>query len=191
VFRWFERRKERHQWATTCSVEMRGFGGGRSNRAAGDLHYRKDGHWYLGASPSKKSVQRLCHAAASILGCSAGSLTSGQRRRCPTVLLGAQKDSASVRRVSPPKPTPRSIPWPSGFQSWAAPTRHWRGRRRVRAAELLARKCRSRVLSRRGVVLVVYVLEGSGSSAYSPYFVLPAQAQATVKALHELSGRAC
>ena len=25
----------------------------------GPHHYRKDGHWYLGASPSKKSVQRL------------------------------------------------------------------------------------------------------------------------------------
>src|SRR4029077_7961959 len=25
----------------------------------GPHHYRKDGHWYLGASPSKKSVQRF------------------------------------------------------------------------------------------------------------------------------------
>ena len=25
----------------------------------GPQRYRKDGHWYLGASPSKKSVQRL------------------------------------------------------------------------------------------------------------------------------------
>ncbi len=25
----------------------------------GPHYYRKDGHWYLGASPSKKSVQRL------------------------------------------------------------------------------------------------------------------------------------
>ncbi len=25
----------------------------------GPHHYRKDSHWYLGASPSKKSVQRL------------------------------------------------------------------------------------------------------------------------------------
>src|SRR5262249_20917452 len=25
----------------------------------GPHHYRKDGHWYLGASPSRKSVQRL------------------------------------------------------------------------------------------------------------------------------------
>ena len=25
----------------------------------GPHHYRKDGHWYLGASPSKKSVQRI------------------------------------------------------------------------------------------------------------------------------------
>jgi group II intron reverse transcriptase/maturase len=30
-------------------------------------HYRKDGHWYLGASPSKKSVQRLKQKVGAIL----------------------------------------------------------------------------------------------------------------------------
>jgi len=33
----------------------------------GPHHYRKDGHWYLGASPSKKSVQRLKTKVAAIL----------------------------------------------------------------------------------------------------------------------------
>ena len=28
-------------------------------KAFGPHYYRKDGHWYLGASPSPKSVQRL------------------------------------------------------------------------------------------------------------------------------------
>jgi RNA-directed DNA polymerase len=33
----------------------------------GPHHYRKDGHWYLGASPSKKSVQRLKGRVEEIL----------------------------------------------------------------------------------------------------------------------------
>ena len=33
----------------------------------GPHHYRKDGHWYLGASPSKKSVQRLKAKIGAIL----------------------------------------------------------------------------------------------------------------------------
>ena len=33
----------------------------------GPHHYRKDGHWYLGASPSKKSVQRLKTRVGEIL----------------------------------------------------------------------------------------------------------------------------
>jgi RNA-directed DNA polymerase len=33
----------------------------------GPHHYRKDGHWYLGASPSKKSVQRLKTKVGEIL----------------------------------------------------------------------------------------------------------------------------
>jgi RNA-directed DNA polymerase len=33
----------------------------------GPHHYRKDGHWYLGASPSKKSVQRLKERVEEIL----------------------------------------------------------------------------------------------------------------------------
>jgi RNA-directed DNA polymerase len=33
----------------------------------GPHHYRKDGHWYLGASPSKKSVQRLKAKVSNIL----------------------------------------------------------------------------------------------------------------------------
>ena len=35
--------------------------------AFGPHHYRKDGHWYLGASPSKKSVQRLKQRVGKIL----------------------------------------------------------------------------------------------------------------------------
>jgi RNA-directed DNA polymerase len=35
--------------------------------AFGPHHYRKDGHWYLGASPSKKSVQRLKQRVGDIL----------------------------------------------------------------------------------------------------------------------------
>ena len=35
--------------------------------AFGPHHFRKDGHWYLGASPSKKSVQRLKTKVAEIL----------------------------------------------------------------------------------------------------------------------------
>ncbi len=33
----------------------------------GPHHYRKDGHWYLGASPSKKSIQRLKGKVGEIL----------------------------------------------------------------------------------------------------------------------------
>jgi RNA-directed DNA polymerase len=33
----------------------------------GPHHYRKDGHWYLGASPSKKSVQRLKDKVGEVL----------------------------------------------------------------------------------------------------------------------------
>jgi RNA-directed DNA polymerase len=33
----------------------------------GPYHYRKDGHWYLGASPSKKSIQRLKAKVGAIL----------------------------------------------------------------------------------------------------------------------------
>jgi len=33
----------------------------------GPHHYRKDGHWYLGASPSKRSVQRLKERVGEIL----------------------------------------------------------------------------------------------------------------------------
>ena len=33
----------------------------------GPHHYRKDGHWYLGASPSKKSVQRLKEKVGDLL----------------------------------------------------------------------------------------------------------------------------
>jgi RNA-directed DNA polymerase len=33
----------------------------------GPHHYRKDGHWYLGASPSRKSVQRLKAGVGEIL----------------------------------------------------------------------------------------------------------------------------
>ena len=35
--------------------------------AFGPHHYRKDGHWYLGASPSKKSVQRLKDKVGELL----------------------------------------------------------------------------------------------------------------------------
>ena len=33
----------------------------------GPHHYRKDGHWYLGASPSRKSVQRIKGRVGEIL----------------------------------------------------------------------------------------------------------------------------
>ena len=33
----------------------------------GPQHYRKDGHWYLGASPSKKSVARLRRKVNEVL----------------------------------------------------------------------------------------------------------------------------
>ena len=33
----------------------------------GPHHYRKDGHWYLGASPSRKSVQRLKDKVGELL----------------------------------------------------------------------------------------------------------------------------
>ena len=33
----------------------------------GPHYYRKDGHWYLGASPSPKSVQRLKTRVAEIM----------------------------------------------------------------------------------------------------------------------------
>ena len=33
----------------------------------GPHYYRKDGHWYLGASPSKKSVQRIKQKVGAIL----------------------------------------------------------------------------------------------------------------------------
>jgi RNA-directed DNA polymerase len=35
--------------------------------SCGPHHYRKDGHWYLGASPSKKSVQRLKERVGEIM----------------------------------------------------------------------------------------------------------------------------
>lgn len=54
------------------------------------------------------------HAVAPIWGCPAGSLTRRQPRRYPAVPLGARKrDSASVRRVTPPKLAPRPVPWSS------------------------------------------------------------------------------
>jgi len=33
----------------------------------GPEHYRKDGHWYLGASPSKKSVERVKNKVGDLL----------------------------------------------------------------------------------------------------------------------------
>src|SRR3981081_3414360 len=33
----------------------------------GPHHYRKDGHWYLGASPSQNSVQRLKTSVGEVL----------------------------------------------------------------------------------------------------------------------------
>ena len=47
----------------------------------GPHHYRKDGHWYLGASPSQKSVQRLKAKVER----DPGPRQHGQRgRRCET-----------------------------------------------------------------------------------------------------------
>ncbi len=39
----------------------------RPTHPFGPHHYRKDGHWYLGASPSKKSVQRLKTKVGNLL----------------------------------------------------------------------------------------------------------------------------
>jgi RNA-directed DNA polymerase len=44
----------------------------------GPHHFRKDGHWYLGASPSKKSVQRIKTKIGDLL-------TSGNKDPWPTV----------------------------------------------------------------------------------------------------------
>ena len=46
----------------------------------GQHHYRKDGHWYLGASPSRKSVQRLKARVREIL----VSPNNAPGRRCAT-----------------------------------------------------------------------------------------------------------
>ena len=46
----------------------------------GPHHYRKDGHWYLGASPSKKSVQRLKTKVGELL----VPGNKGHGRRCAT-----------------------------------------------------------------------------------------------------------
>jgi RNA-directed DNA polymerase len=34
----------------------------------GPMYYRKDGHWYLGAAPAKKAVQRIKRRIRAILG---------------------------------------------------------------------------------------------------------------------------
>ena len=39
----------------------------RGGNAAGKHRYRKDGHWYLGASPSKKSVERVRRKVGDLL----------------------------------------------------------------------------------------------------------------------------
>jgi RNA-directed DNA polymerase len=51
--------------------------------AFGPHHYRKDGHWYLGASPSKKSVLRLKAKVSDVLVRQCGSLARGARSAQP------------------------------------------------------------------------------------------------------------
>ena len=67
----------------------------------GPQRYRKDGHWYLGASPSKKSVQRIKTKVGDIL-------VSGNKEPWPKVchrlnrlLLGWSAYSATARECRP------------------------------------------------------------------------------------------
>ena len=54
----------------------------------GPHHYRKDGHWYLGASPSAKSVQRLKTRVGEILVPSNTATWEQARNRLNHLLLG-------------------------------------------------------------------------------------------------------
>ena len=54
------RRRPRSATRGTSSFDFLGY-------TFGPHHYRKDGHWYLGASPSKRSIQRLKTKVGEIL----------------------------------------------------------------------------------------------------------------------------
>ena len=54
----------------------------------GPHHYRKDGHWYLGASPSQKSVQRFKERVGDILVSSNTNSWSEVRDRLNRLLHG-------------------------------------------------------------------------------------------------------
>jgi len=54
----------------------------------GPHRYRKDGHWYLGASPSKRSVQRLKTKVSDLLGSGNKAPWSEVRDRLNRLLLG-------------------------------------------------------------------------------------------------------
>lgn len=56
--------------------------------AFGPHHYRKDGHWYLGASPSKKSVQKLKQRVGEILVPGNQAPWPNVRDRLNSLLLG-------------------------------------------------------------------------------------------------------
>ena len=54
----------------------------------GPQRYRKDGHWYLGASPSKRSVQRLKTKVGDLLGSGNKAPWPEVRDRLNRLLLG-------------------------------------------------------------------------------------------------------
>ena len=55
----------------------------------GPMHYRKDGHWYLGAAPAKKAVQRVKGRIRQIL-------RPGNQAPWAEVVAGAQPRAARV-----------------------------------------------------------------------------------------------
>jgi RNA-directed DNA polymerase len=54
----------------------------------GPQHYRKDGHWYLGASPSKKSVQRVKTKIGDLLTASNKAAWPSVRKKLNRLLAG-------------------------------------------------------------------------------------------------------
>src|SRR4051812_43767462 len=67
----------------------------------GPQRYRKDGHWYLGASPSKRSVQRLKTKVGDLLGSGNKAPWPEVRDRLNRLLLGWSAYSATERDCRP------------------------------------------------------------------------------------------
>ena len=90
--------------------------------AFGPHRYRKDGHWYLGASPSKKSVLRLTAKVSAVL-------VPGNVGRWPKCAIGSTACCGAGRRTSATAPACRRIARStttstSGFvASWSDVTR--------------------------------------------------------------------